>query len=301
MGEPGEGAGLPGRARRWVGEVLEGTVTGAEPLPGATTSAVHAVTVADVAGEHRVALRRYLLPEVLAVEPDVAAREAAVLAALGGAALPTPYLLAADPDGVHCDVPAVLMTLLPGRVVWQPADVGTWLTGMAALLPVLHARPVPAGLRRYAPYRQASLEPPAWSARPELWRRAAAVFAGPAPRLPDVLLHRDFHPGNVLWDGEQVSGLVDWQDAAAGPAVVDVGHCRANLAARLGVDVAERFAAEWERLSGQRYDRWADVVAVVGMLDVLRDDPPARPGDVEELLTRAVADVPPTERAGSVS
>jgi len=301
MGQAGDGAGLPEGARRWVGEVLEGTVTGAEPLPGATTSELHAVTVTDAAGEHRVALRRYVLREVLAVEPDVAAREAAVLAALGGAPLPTPYLLAADPDGVHCDVPAVLMTLLPGRVVWQPADVGAWLTGLAALLPVLHAQPVPAGLRRYAPYRQASLEPPDWSGRPELWRRAVEAFAAPAPLLPEVLLHRDFHPGNVLWDGEQVSGLVDWQDAAAGPAVVDVGHCRAHLAARLGVDVAERFAAEWERLSGQRFHRWADVVAVVGMLDVLRAEPPARPDDVEELLTRAVGDAPATDRAGSTS
>ena len=52
---------------------------------------------------------------------------------------------------------------------------------------------------------------------------------GPPPGLPEVLVHRDYHPGNVLWRRSKISGVVDWQAACTGPAVADVAHCRVNL------------------------------------------------------------------------
>jgi len=46
-----------------------------------------------------------------------------------------------------------------------------------------------------------------------VWERAVEISRGPAPDLPAVLLHRDFHPGNVLWRYGRVSGVVDWLGA----------------------------------------------------------------------------------------
>jgi Ser/Thr protein kinase RdoA (MazF antagonist) len=60
--------------------------------------------------------------------------------------------------------------------------------------------------------------------------------------LPEVLVHGDFHPGNVLWRRGVVSRVVDWQAACTGPAVIDVAQCRVNLLT-IGTDAAERFTA----------------------------------------------------------
>ena len=72
-----------------------------------------------------------------------------------------------------------------------------------------------------------------------MWERAVEISRGPAPDLPAVLLHSDFHPGNVLWRYGRVSGVVDWPGACSGPAAADVGHCRINLLT-MGAEVASR-------------------------------------------------------------
>ena len=58
-----------------------------------------------------------------------------------------------------------------------------------------------------------------------------------------MFLHRDFHPGNLLWTDERITGVVDWVSACAGPPEEDIGHCRANLAIRHGQDWADEFLA----------------------------------------------------------
>ena len=121
-----------------------------------------------------------------------------------------------------------------------------------------------------------------------MWGRAAEISQGPAPGLPQVLVHGDFHPSNVLWRRGRVSGVVDWQAARAGPAVTDVAHCRVNLLT-LGAGAAERFTACWQRASGDTYHPWADVVIIIGFLDDLRDDPGSDRFLIEDMLARAVA------------
>lgn len=277
----------PEAALAWVAAELGNAVIGVEPLLGGTSSAVHAVTLSDVT---RVVLRRYVRPQVLLEEPGIAAREARALELVQGLALPTPELLALDADGSRSDVPALVTTHLPGRVDWTPADLDGWLRSLARLLPPVHARTVPESvLPQYFSYRQESYEPPSWATRPRVWRAAVEVFHRPDPPGPAVLVHRDFHPGNVLWHDGEVSALLDWQSASIGLPDVDVGHCRANLVRRFGLAVADRFTAMWEAEAGRRYDRWADVAAVIGMLDDhLRAEAPSNAAGIEEQLARAL-------------
>ena len=84
--------------------------------------------------------------------------------------------------------------------------------------------------------------------------------------------------------------MVDWQSACAGPPSVDVGHCRVNLY-RYGLAVADRFTTLWERLSGQSYGPWSDVVSIVGVLDDLRGRSRPDHEPVEDALSRAVAEL----------
>jgi aminoglycoside phosphotransferase (APT) family kinase protein len=281
----------PRQALAWAAARLGGQVVSARALRGGMSSAVHLITVQRPDGSHgQAVLRRYVRPDP--DEPDPATREARALRLAEAADVPIPALLAVDPDGTEAGVPALLMTRLPGRVDWWPSDLDRWLERLAGLLPRIHGTALPPGaaLPRFAPYRQDSYRPPGWARYPRVWERAAEISLGPAPDLPAVLLHRDFHPGNVLWRRGQVSGVVDWLGACAGPAAADVAHCRVNLLT-MGAEVTERFTGRWERVADAGYHPWGDVVTIVGFLDDLRDDWGSERLLVEDMLTRAVTDL----------
>jgi len=283
----------PRQALAWAAARLGGPVISARALRGGMSSAVHLLTVADGAGERRQAvLRRYVRPELNAEDPDIAAREARALDVAESVGVPTPVLLAVDPAGTQAGVPTVLMSRLPGRVDWWPSDTGRWLRRLAGVLPAIHGTPLPpAGLiGQFAPDPPASYQPPPWARAPRIWEQAAAISREPAPDLPQMLVHRDFHPGNLLWRRGTVSGVVDWQAACTGPAVADVAHCRVNLLT-FGTAAAEQFTALWQQAAGAAYHPWADVVTIIGFLDDLREDWGSERLLVEDMLGRAVAEL----------
>jgi aminoglycoside phosphotransferase (APT) family kinase protein len=283
----------PRQALAWAATRLGGPVIAARALRGGMSSAVHLLTAQQSDGQPRQAvLRRYVRPELNAEEPDIVAREARALRVAESVGVPTPALLAVDPSGGGAGVPAILMSRLPGRVDWWPSDTGRWLRRLAELLPRIHESPLPAPgtLRRYAPDQPASYQPPRWTRRPRLWERATEISHKPAPDLPAVLVHRDFHPGNVLWRRGAVSGVVDWQAACTGPAAADVAHCRVNLLT-IGTDAAEQFTVSWQHAAGVAYDPWADIVTIIGFLEDLRDDWGSDRLLIEDMLARAVAEL----------
>jgi len=286
------GAPPPG-ALAWVAAAVGGgaRVHSVSPLEGGTSSAVHAVLVQGRDGPPReLILRRFVRREWLAEEPDIAAREAAVLSLLETSGLPVPRLVAVDPDGVHAGAPAVLMTRLPGRIEWQAADLAPYLAKLAAVLPRIHETPLPAAGAPppYRPYPLEMRRPPRWATLPEVWQRAMVVHEGPAPAAGHALIHRDYHPGNVLWVGGAVSGIIDWPVASVGVPEADVGHCRVNLRGRFGPEAADRFLEAYRAVSGRReYHPYWDIVAALGGLDEACDARP-EPAD-ERFLAAAVA------------
>jgi aminoglycoside phosphotransferase (APT) family kinase protein len=253
---------------------MGGRVVRVRVLRGGTSSAVHGLRIVRPdGGVERAVLRRYVRPELNAEEPDLVAREERALRLVTGLPSPTPSVLAVDTAGETLGVPALLMTWLPGRVDWSPPDMDAWLDRLVALLPPVHALPLPPSgtLPPHTPYGQKSYEPPPWAADRGVWERAVELFHGPPlDPAPAVIVHRDFHPGNVLWRRGRVSGLVDWQSASIGPPSVDVGHCRMNLA-RYGVDVVDGFTARWEGRTGDSFHPWCDITTIIGALDGLRD------------------------------
>ena len=176
------------------------------------------------------------------------------------------------------------MTRLPGAVEWAPADLDGFLRGLAALLPAIHATPVGPGLQDYAPYPLETSRPPAWTARPDVWERGFAVFDEPPPGDERRFIHRDFHPGNVLWSRGAVTGVVDWASTSIGSPCADVGHCRLNLAGVLGLDAADRFL---ELCDVGDYHPYWDIVAALGGFDGATLESWTAPE--EEFLARAVA------------
>jgi aminoglycoside phosphotransferase (APT) family kinase protein len=283
----------PAGVLRWVASSI-GTgsrVVAVRALPSSWL-ANHAVDVVDGHGTtHELVLRRWARPGWDLGDPEMtAAHEAGVLDLLANSTVPAPELVAADPDADHCDVPALLITRLGGEPPrTPPPDQSSFLEQLAGALPAIHAVHPGGRVHGYSPYHEPDrVAVPAWSDCPELWERAIAVFAAPAPETETRFIHRDYHPGNTLWSGGRLTGIVDWTAASVGPPALDVSHMRLNLAREIGLGAAEDFAAHHHRVCGEIFENQAywDVVDAADALPELdRAEFPA----VERYLAAALA------------
>ena len=137
-------------------------------------------------------------------------RELLAMAA-ASAAVPVPQALArADfDDGQGGARAAVLLTRLPGRPAGDLTDVSPDRArrrgeACAALHVALASLPPPAGVQREELF--------------SLWPTTAPQAC--AQRA--CLLHLDLHPFNVLVDeADEVSGVLDWANTAAGPPMLE--------------------------------------------------------------------------------
>ena len=167
-----------------------------------------------------------------------------MLELLAESPVPAPCIVAADPAGAVCDVPTLLTTRLPGHPPGLPHDMDAVLMQLAEALVVIHAvddratKRIP-GYRTYIDLTSAA--PPRWSRRPQLWERALELASAQPPPGPRCLIHRDYHPENTLRSRGRLSGIVDWTSGSWGPAAVDIGHMRWNLAVAYGLDAAAAF------------------------------------------------------------
>jgi aminoglycoside phosphotransferase len=278
-------------ALAWVERELGVRVAGFRRMTGGIIAAVHRVTVEYVPSGRRefVVLRQY-------EHHGAVDREAAILRQAAGAGLPAPRLLAASAAGIEAGGhPSVLMTRLPGRADLSPADPGRWLGQMADVAARIHdaAITAPAYDRWLDPWQ---LTVPATASQPRLWSTLARVLREPETPYQPHFIHRDFQHFNLLWSRARLTGVVDWGSAGSGPADIDTGHCRLNLAILFGVDWAERFRLAYEARAGRRIDRWWDLYALATYNDSwpqfipvqvngrARVDVAGMTGRVEELL-----------------
>lgn len=277
-----------------VGELDASAIVEVTPMHGGSTSAMHRVTIVDRADrEQTVVLRRYVRDNVLAETPDVAAIEARALQLAERLPVPTPALLAVDPNGEQADAPALVMTLLDGRPDWDTRWATKWVSQAVGAMIALHELdPARVDLPALTTYAQQRYEPPRWTTHPDLWERAIELFHGPVPTADIGFVHRDFNPGNILWVRDRLSGLVDWQSACIGPRSIDPAHCRLNLF-QYNPGMADDVRTVWEQRSGLTFDPWADLVSIIGTLDNIRGRRRASGPmwAIEQALQRAVADL----------
>ena len=74
---------------------------------------------------------------------------------------------------------------------------------------------------------------PVWPAdQPPLDPIHSALEAGLAdyyPALPKQLIHRDAHPGNMLFQDGKLTGWLDFEIMLRGPRLFDLGYCATSL------------------------------------------------------------------------
>ena len=59
-------------------------------------------------------------------------------------------------------------------------------------------------------------------------------------------MHGDLWQGNVLWDNNSITALVDWDSAGRGPAGIDLGSLRLDATYCFGINAAADVLDGWQ-------------------------------------------------------
>ncbi|GGP13276.1 phosphotransferase family protein [Oceanobacillus neutriphilus] len=254
----------------------EADIQHVSPLKGSTTAVMYTINLRLSSGESReLVLRQY--EESSFTAKDIK-QEADSLKAAALLAVETPEYIAADPDGEIIGKPLLLMSKIEGNINILPENQSKWLSKLAETLAQIHDNSIIDFPWQHERYQKAGeIEIPSWSGKQEVWKALKEIVLQPEPDYTPRFVHRDFHPVNVLWKNNEVSGVVDWANGCIGHVGIDVGHCRWNLAMLYGVEAADAFLSAYQRKSKDNfsYDVYWDIVS---LMDVLEGQPDVYPG-----------------------
>ncbi|RYZ02861.1 MAG: hypothetical protein EOO73_30215 [Myxococcales bacterium] len=251
------GGELPPRATAWVLSRVAGAtaVESGTRLTGGLSAETRLLAVARRDDEPlQVVLKRF----VEVSRGSCVAWEADALEALAHAALPyeVARVLGRDDAGSECDVPALLMSRVPGRIAIEADSWGARVHALGEALAAFHhlERPCPDSLPDYSQVgdKQRSkpvpddVNLPDWSA---VWRYVERLDSGGGE-----LLHGDYHLGNALFEGERLTGVIDWASARRGRRELDIAYCRVDLSMLLGGEAPDLFLAAYESKAQRRVE-----------------------------------------------
>ena len=257
---------VPKRVRAWAQEQLKSEIIAIKPVGGGRTDTISAVHLGH--GE-RVILRYVSMERWGEIGRQHVVCEALGSRLMEGSSLPVPRLIASDPDGSGTGDYANLTTWLPGQVRLGPLGLDA-IDELARIAVIIHGTPVDDDHRPrpYEFWTPDDLEVPSWTSRPELWQRAIDIFNQGPPPTHQGLVHRDFHPGNILWKGDRITGVIDWAETSWGPPDLDVMHSRANFAMLHDFDSADAFSDAY-RWHGGVLDNDHDAEVFWAVSDIL--------------------------------
>jgi aminoglycoside phosphotransferase (APT) family kinase protein len=177
------------------------------------------------------------------VESDIH-REFMVLHGLNGKGVRVPTAIAVDRDGEIVGSPSIVLQRLPGKAnaveflkSRVPADSRAITEDLALVVAQLHAVDWNAAefdpsLATDSPQQIVARQIAHWEAtfvanRLEPNPVMSALFGWLGRNVPVpqriCLVHGDLRPGNFLYEGQRVAGLLDWEMAHLGDPVEDLG------------------------------------------------------------------------------
>ncbi|KPN21587.1 aminoglycoside phosphotransferase [Arthrobacter sp. Edens01] len=195
--------------------------------------------------------------------------------------------------------PVIVTTALPGSTPAPDLPLDAVAKQMASALARIHSLDG-QGLREDHPAPAAGESAIAVQARNELKTLDLSER---------VLTHHDFWCGNAVWQGDVLTGVVDWSGARHAPRGLDIAWCRQDLILLGSTEAAQTFLGEYRRLSGLEVsdiaawdvlaaaqahpvvETWAPNYHGIGRLDIT-------PGVLRQRLDRWIADISALKPSG---
>lgn len=206
--------------------------------------------------------------------------EAAVLQRLARAGLPVPRI-------VHAGGNVIVLEYVDATARLEVDFGGIAAPSLASMLAAIHGIDIGLSLQRNADYFRWRID-----AEPEVMDLAMrepeirGALRGVALPDPPGFVHGDFWPGNVLWSGDRIAAVIDWESAALGDPLADVACTRLDLLFVYGRDAMDEFTecyrvlrpfhdddlAIWSLIAALRpcgqLDSWAASMHEYGRTDV---------------------------------
>jgi aminoglycoside phosphotransferase (APT) family kinase protein len=212
-------------------------VSSVEAIPESHSGFTYMVD-AEMEGERVEGVLRLPPPGARPLGPADVMRQARIMSALGAAGLPAPRILASNEQPDLDGRPFVVMEKVAGVRIEETVKTiapRTLLESSFATIRAVHALPAEAtglaGEEPFGPKEEVSRWQALRARAPEdLVARggeleARLLRALPAPR-PPRLVHGDYHLGNLLFSGERVVAILDWEIAELGqPALDEAALC----------------------------------------------------------------------------
>jgi aminoglycoside phosphotransferase (APT) family kinase protein len=193
---------------------------------------------------------------------EKARREFRTLQLMYKVGVPVPEPLYLDDSGAVLGTPGIVTRFVPGRLLLAPPYPADWAQKLAKCLADIHSAPYDAGgipflldANREALWFVQSGEtiPNYISAHPlgaAVWK--AIIEQLPAmQKTPPAIVHIDYWAGNILWEAEQISAVVDWEEAAYGDPGIDVAYCRMDMILLGMQTAADEFLQVYEAEMGK--------------------------------------------------
>ncbi|GAA5511998.1 hypothetical protein Dcar01_00712 [Deinococcus carri] len=229
-----------------------GELLRAWPLSGGVSAQVTALEVRGEGGQVETWVVRHYGEADFRHNPAVAETEFRLLQTLHAAGLPVPAPRWVVPPGELFPRSALVTAYAAGQTDFAPADRAGYAVQLADFLARLHAvRREGTDLSFLPPLRGLGERPavPDESLDETLIRDVLEPLWPPAPVNPPAVLHGDFWPGNVLWREGRLAAVLDWEDAALGNPLADVGNARLELLFFLGPEAMEAFTRRYRELA----------------------------------------------------
>ena len=269
--------------------LLEQIAPGSRPasvslLPGSFSNHTHVVKAClPGGGKLKCVVRRY---QVFGDydRGEKARREFMAFELMNRCGIPSPQPLLLDDTGRLLGVPGIVTRFVPGALLLTaPPDPLDWARKLAVMLARIHAIPLDEDSRSFLLDANAEAS---WflgrEAAPaflqnypggmELWQAASRRYPFLKPVSP-ALVHIDYWSGNILWEGNEISAVLDWEEAACGDPGIDVAYARMNILLMGLPEAAVEFLRVYQAETGRAVENlgfWEMAAAVRPM-----DDPAA--------------------------
>ncbi len=227
------------------------------PLTGGVSAQVTALEVEWPDGRReKLVVRRHGAVD-LASNPNVAADEFDLLRVLHAEGLPVPTPHYVDTERDLFPTPCLVIGFIDGSTDFAPASTNDVVDVLATQLARIHRIDLDREALSFLPsqserctQRLAEPRPAPDDGLNEGRTRRILASAWPRPsRNRPVLLHGDFWPGNTLWRDSQLTGIIDWEDAALGDPLADLANSRLEILLEFDANAMQRFTERYLTLN----------------------------------------------------